>query len=893
MSQAPHLAGRLTGPVLAALLLALPLAAQVPAGDDFRDDFADSPAVEARPDPAADAPPLTRPAGPEGFADFIPDEPLGPIGELLDIRIDPDSGWRVELSGDPGTPPPPEPLPGAGIADPAAAAAGLATEAVADAPAPPLPRGWVRHEARIATARGTAGATLHLALPEAFAPLDADTAARLFPEPGTAVFADVDMDAMIQAVVQGGASPSGRILVFSLTGDPPGSDHVTRDQGFSLAGRGQANLAGGLVMEWVSGVMQEGPFSFFMVNAESPLPVSGDGRLFVMMMSYDAGPDFQSLALDILDTVTLVPGAPPSQIGVAEPADGAADPFGDPVAGAVADPVAEAPLAGDPAGAAPVVQDPEPERHAAPIPVPDPLPAEPGPVAGLRPGLEPGPAADAATPGADPGAEILFWESVRDSADPAALAAYLQRWPEGHFAPLARLRLAARSQGAGLPGSGRRAPDDAAAVPSPPKAEPAADHTGPARPAASAEGVWEISADGATRPGTLTLARGGQGWSGLLNLDQGHDETLHEVSFDPASGQVGFTRRVAGVAQVYTGTLDNGRMSGAFTMSGWSYRWSASRAGPAPGPVPVPDAGRLDIDDCRNRTPPGRILDPRGAVMACRLAVAQRPDDAGLHSALGRALRAAGSPAEAIAAFQAAAELGHVPSMTALALAYRRGEGVAQDDRQAVAWYLRAAEGGDGLAMNNLGFMQARGLGGLPNDQQAAAQWYQRAAEAGDAAAMGNLGERYRTGNGVPRDLGLAEHWLRRGAEAGDPPSMTRLGAMLSHGDLGRPDQHQALVWFRRAADLGDGFGMAHLGRAHALGDGVATDPGQAAEWFDRAARNGGVPAVVPVLDTLPRDTLRALQRRMAGAGVYQGAIDGVSGPLTRAAVEALGALGP
>jgi hypothetical protein len=40
-------------------------------------------------------------------------------------------------------------------------------------------------------------------------------------------------------------------------------------------------------------------------------------------------------------------------------------------------------------------------------------------------------------------AEISFWESVRDSRNPAEIRAYLQQFPNGVFAPLAKARLAA------------------------------------------------------------------------------------------------------------------------------------------------------------------------------------------------------------------------------------------------------------------------------------------------------------------------------------------------------------------------------------------------------------------------------------------------------------------
>jgi hypothetical protein len=38
--------------------------------------------------------------------------------------------------------------------------------------------------------------------------------------------------------------------------------------------------------------------------------------------------------------------------------------------------------------------------------------------------------------------EMVFWESVRNSTDPADFSAYLEKYPNGNFAPLARNRLA-------------------------------------------------------------------------------------------------------------------------------------------------------------------------------------------------------------------------------------------------------------------------------------------------------------------------------------------------------------------------------------------------------------------------------------------------------------------
>src|SRR5262245_17405281 len=53
-----------------------------------------------------------------------------------------------------------------------------------------------------------------------------------------------------------------------------------------------------------------------------------------------------------------------------------------------------------------------------------------------------GPAAEAAA--ADPevsAVELAFWDTVKDSANPEMYSAYLERYPEGAFAALAKVRL--------------------------------------------------------------------------------------------------------------------------------------------------------------------------------------------------------------------------------------------------------------------------------------------------------------------------------------------------------------------------------------------------------------------------------------------------------------------
>lgn len=84
----------------------------------------------------------------------------------------------------------------------------------------------------------------------------------------------------------------------------------------------------------------------------------------------------------------------------------------------------------------------------------------------------------------------------------------------------------------------------------------------------------------------------------------------------------------------------------------------------------------------------------------------------------------------ALRQFRALAEEGHAGALFYLGLMYADGEGVPEDDRQAVSWYRKAAGQGDAQAQNNLGFMYDSGEG-VPEDDIQAYAWFNLAAAQG------------------------------------------------------------------------------------------------------------------------------------------------------------------
>lgn len=86
-------------------------------------------------------------------------------------------------------------------------------------------------------------------------------------------------------------------------------------------------------------------------------------------------------------------------------------------------------------------------------------------------------------------------------------------------------------------------------------------------------------------------------------------------------------------------------------------------------------------------------------------------------------------------ALLAAAEAGDADAQHQLARAYERGDGVEQDDFEAVRWLRRAAEQDHPAAALDLGWMLANGYG-VPQDSVDAYRWFVRAATLGAEGAV-------------------------------------------------------------------------------------------------------------------------------------------------------------
>lgn len=125
-------------------------------------------------------------------------------------------------------------------------------------------------------------------------------------------------------------------------------------------------------------------------------------------------------------------------------------------------------------------------------------------------------------------------------------------------------------------------------------------------------------------------------------------------------------------------------------------------------------------------------------------------------------------PAKGMALLEQAARQGEPDAFLAIGHAYETGNGVAQSDAQALRWYRQGVEQGCATCINNLGFFQGVGRGGLSSDWAEAVKLYRRAADMGSVPAMLNMGRMSRSGDGAPLDRTAALRWFRKAAEEGD-----------------------------------------------------------------------------------------------------------------------------
>lgn len=213
------------------------------------------------------------------------------------------------------------------------------------------------------------------------------------------------------------------------------------------------------------------------------------------------------------------------------------------------------------------------------------------------------------------------------------------------------------------------------------------------------------------------------------------------------------------------------------------------------------------------------------------------------------------------------AERGNTHAQLVLARMYFTGQGVAQDNAEAVKWIRKAAEGGHEVAQRELGWMYADGSMGVAQNSAEAVKWFRKAAEQGDKWSQHQLGVRYAEGWGVAKNEVEAVKWFQKAAKQGNEESQYRLGLMYGEGRGVAQSNAEAEKWFRaakrlhkdaqamleamkaqdfeavkRMAERGDAAFQNTLAEMYYVdyrGQGITQSYAEAAKWWRKAAEQG------------------------------------------------------
>ena len=245
--------------------------------------------------------------------------------------------------------------------------------------------------------------------------------------------------------------------------------------------------------------------------------------------------------------------------------------------------------------------------------------------------------------------------------------------------------------------------------------------------------------------------------------------------------------------------------------------------------------------------------------------------------------------------YEKAADQGLTEAIYNLATLFDEGLGAPKDHAAAIAWYRQAARGGNALAENNIGNLHEKGLG-VPQDYVRAVEWYAKAAARGLAIAQSNLATMYHLGHGVARDFKVAARWYRVAAEQGDQSAQNNLGLLQANGLGVARDLVSATKWFLLAAGGSDSE-LALRASVHSrnlaaqlVGDELAAVQDAVDAYNAEAAVNIELQArrrvPVPLTTEALGHHIATAQRLLSALGYYQGAVDGLLGPITLEALQ-------
>ena len=183
---------------------------------------------------------------------------------------------------------------------------------------------------------------------------------------------------------------------------------------------------------------------------------------------------------------------------------------------------------------------------------------------------------------------------------------------------------------------------------------------------------------------------------------------------------------------------------------------------------------------------------------------------------------------------------------------YRKGWDGEEKKIQVVAWWTKAINGGNAVAMCKLGYCYSKGNFGLTQSYSKANELYALAAEKGHANARCSLGYNYRYGRGVTIDYNHCVELMEQSAKQGEVKAQFNLCHLYRNGSLDNENGNPMTIpknlplhfkWALASAEQGHIRGQSYTGNCYEEGWGVEQNYASAFEWYMKAAEQEDVDA--------------------------------------------------
>ncbi|MCP4934216.1 MAG: PDZ domain-containing protein [bacterium] len=441
--------------------------------------------------------------------------------------------------------------------------------------------------------------------------------------------------------------------------------------------------------------------------------------------------------------------------------------------------------------------------------------------------------------------EISFWESVKDSRDADELEAYLQAYPKGKFAPLAKIRLKKLKT-----------------YQVNPVASPVVKKTEPRSP------------NDAQMP---ELLKDDKGFVGISVRD------LSDKEADKFGSVASRGTWVSGINDFGPAkSVDLLKNDIIVKIGSQSFRGTRDFVERIQKIKPGSPVSLSILRDGKNL----EITFAAGALARDYYTAAQNGSKVAISkvaSYLDQGFIFKKNQQEALRWYKLASKSGNKAATVIVAVSYEFAmRGTTKDLQQAALWYQKAVDLGDRDSLFHLGRLHDF-VKGFPHDDKIAAEYYKKAAAQKHTGAITNLAVMYHDGRGVRKDYKEYIRLLRQAAKLGQAQAHLNLGYAYARGKGVKANTGQAFEHWNKGASMGHSAGWRFIANTYWDGEGVKKNKTKAIKFYRQAAAKNDKQSI----DILNKNGISPhdpaiVQSLLAQLGYDPGPIDGKPGSKTR-----------